>query len=304
MKKLYLIDGMSVAFRAYYAMEQSGLANQDGLPTGAIFSFVNIITSFLEKLHPVNIAVAFDCRQPTFRHKLYPEYKANRREFPEDLGTQLPYIKDFLRLIGITCIEQPGYEADDIIGTLSVQAAQNGMEVYCLTSDKDFYQLLNESVSVLRISKNTTDLELVKVGDVKGKFGVEASQVIDYLALIGDTSDNVPGVKGVGEKTAIPLLEQFGTLENIYKNIDKIEKERVKSLLVAGKDTAILSKELVTIDTAVPLGSISNEDLSHQAIAESNRTESSLNLLALKDTNYEELDKFFNQLNFKQLREK
>jgi len=285
MKKLFLIDGMGLAFRAYHAMNETRLTNKNGEPTGAIYGFANIITAFLEKEKPENIAVVFDCRQPTFRHKIYEQYKANRKEFPEDLGLQLPYIKNFLKLVGVPCLEKPGFEADDIIGTLSLNASNNKVDVYCLTSDKDFFQLLNENVFMLRNKKNSSDFELIGKNDVKEKFGVEPHQIVDYLALIGDTSDNVPGVKGIGEKTAIPLIEQFNNIETIYNNIDKIEKERTKKLLLDSKDFAFLSKELATIKTDVEL------DFDY-------------NSLVKTEPNYNELDNFFQYLGLKQLRKK
>ncbi|MDR0927655.1 MAG: DNA polymerase I [Ignavibacteria bacterium] len=284
MRKLYLIDGMSVAFRAYHAFGDTPLTNKDGLPTGAILGFANIITGFIEKEKPDNIAVCFDCRQPTFRHQLYPEYKANRKAFPEDLGVQLPYIKRFIELIGIRNIEMPGFEADDIIGTIS-HIASGDMQVYCLTSDKDFFQLLNDNVFLLRNKKGSTDFEVIGVNDVKERFGVRALQVVDYLALIGDTSDNIPGVKGIGEKSAIPLIEDYNTLENVYDNLDKIEKARTRKLLQEGKDSAFLSKTLVTIKTDIELP-FEIDDLM--------RT----------DINTAELDALFKELGFTQLRKK
>ena len=285
MKKLFLIDGMSLAFRAYHAMNETRLTNKNNEPTGAVYGFVNIITSFLEKEKPENIAVAFDCRQPTFRHKIFEQYKANRKEFPEDLAVQLPYIKNFLEFLGIPCIEKPGFEADDIIGTLAANASNNEVEVYCVTSDKDFFQLLNENVFILRNKKSSSELEVISKNDVKEKFGVEAHQVVDYLALIGDASDNVPGVKGIGEKTAIPLIEQFNDIETIYNKIDEIEKERTKKLLLESKDLAFLSKELVTIKTDVELGF-------------------EYNSLIKQETSFDELDELFQHLGFKHLREK
>jgi DNA polymerase-1 len=286
-KKLYLIDGMSIAFRAYFAMSQNNFTNKSGEPTGAIFGFVNIITSLLDKLAPKNIAVCFDCREKTFRRKLYANYKANRAEFPEELGVQLPYIKQFLDLIGIDRIELAGYEADDIIGTFSRIASENDVEVFCYTTDKDFYQLLNSNVNIIRNTreKGKEDFEIIRIGDVKEKFGVNTDEVVDYLALIGDVADNVPGIKGVGKKTAIPLIEKYKNIENIYANIDEIEKPRLKKLLENGKENAFLSKKLVTIDRNVPL------DVSYEAL---NR----------KNVNYVELDALFSHLGLRQQREK
>ena len=283
-QKLYLIDGMSIAFRAYFAMAQSNFTNKNNEPTGAVFGFASMLTNLLEKLNPKYIAICFDCKEKTFRHNLYPNYKANRAEFPEELGLQLPYIKQFLDLIGISRIELPGYEADDIIGTYCRKGFENNWEVFCWTIDKDFYQLLNENINIIRNSKekNKNDFEVIGVNDIKNIFGVRADEVIDYLALIGDSSDNIPGVKGIGEKTAIPLIEKYKTIENIYKNINQIDKERVKNLLIEGKENAYLSKKLVTIDKNVPL-------------------EINCDNLDIKEVNYEGLYELFSHLDLKQL---
>jgi DNA polymerase-1 len=243
--KLFLIDGMSVVFRAYHAMASSGLKNSENEPTGAVFAFSNIITSLMEKYNPKHIAVVFDRPEPTFRHNLYPEYKANRAEFPEELVPQLKRIKELLDLFHIPRVEKAGYEADDIIGTLAKQAAKEDWEVICITSDKDYYQF--------KPGKRGEDFEIVKTPQVIDKFGVMPNQVIDILGLIGDSSDNVPGAKGIGEKTATPLIQQYGSIEALYENLDKIERESVKTKLIASTELVKLSKYLVTIDINVPV---------------------------------------------------
>lgn len=283
MEKLYLVDGMAFVFRAYHAMLESGLQSPDGKPIGAVFSFVNTITSILEKKEPVEFAVVFDTAEPTFRHIQYPEYKANRDEFPEDLGPQLDKIKKFLDLAGIPRIEMPGFEADDIIGTLAKNASAQGREVFCLTSDKDFYQLVDANISLLKPQFRGQDFDSVGINEVFNKFGVTPDKVIDVLALLGDAVDNIPGVKGVGEKTAIPLVQKYGTLEALYENIEQIEKNAVKTKLVNSKNMAFLSKELVTIKTDVD---IENTDCK------------------LKDTKFHELDNFFQRMGFRQIRKK
>lgn len=275
---------MSIVFRAYHALSKANFKSPSGEPTGAIFGFTNIITNFLEKENPEYIAVAFDTREPTFRHIQFEEYKANRVEFPEELVPQLPKIKKLLDYLGINRIELPGYEADDIIGTLSNELGKNDTYVYCVTSDKDYMQLINDNVFILRPSPTQgEDFNLISYDEVKNKFGVTPDKVIDVLALTGDSVDNVPGVKGIGEKTAIPLIQQFGSLENLYENLDKIEKKSVKEKLEAEKENAFLSKELVTLDLNVPI------DLEIESLQK-------------KPVNFKELDNFFKDAGFTKIR--
>ncbi len=283
--KLYLIDGMSIVFRAYHAMSTSGLKSPNGEPTGAVFGFTNIITSLLERFNPQRIAVVFDRPEPTFRHKMYPEYKANRDEFPQELVPQLLRIKELLDLLNIPRIELSGYEADDIIGTLAKQASKNNWQVKCLTSDKDYYQLVDENISLMKPGKRGEDFEIINIPQVIEKFGVQPNQVIEVLALIGDSSDNIPGIKGVGEKTAIPLIQKYGNIENIYKNLNKIEKQSLKSKFEDSKDIAELSKVLVTIDVNVPLNY-------------------NIDDCKIKTPKYHEIDNFFAELGFNSIREK
>jgi DNA polymerase-1 len=247
------IDSMGLVFRAYHAMSKSGFKAPNGEPTGAVFGFANIITALLDREKPDFIAAAFDTSAPTFRHDKYDGYKAHRDEFPEELIPQMPRIKDFLRHIGIPVLELPGFEADDIIGTLAKQAGALGYDVRCLTSDKDYFQLVDDRISILRPGKDANAYDEYRREQVKEKMGVYPEQIIDLLALIGDASDNIPGVKGIGEKTAQPLIEKYGTVDNLYASIDDIERETVKKKLIEGKESAILSKELVTIHTEVPL---------------------------------------------------
>ncbi|MDT3738276.1 MAG: DNA polymerase I [Candidatus Kapabacteria bacterium] len=283
--KLFLIDGMSIVFRAYHAMSASGLRNSIGEPTGAVFAFSNIITSLIERYNPIHIAVVFDRAEPTFRHVKFPQYKANRDAFPEDLVPQLGRIKEFLDYVNIPRIEKAGFEADDIIGTLAKQAAFEGWEVICITSDKDYYQLVEGNISLMKPGKRGEDFDIVNTPQVFEKFGVLPSQVIDVLGLIGDSSDNVPGVKGIGEKTAIPLIQKFGTIENLYDNLHEIEKESVRIKLDSSKDIAYLSKYLVTIDVNVPL-------------------EFTINDCRPSGTKFPELDNFFSVMGFSTIRSK
>lgn len=287
MQKIYLIDGMSIVFRAYYAMQNTRFTNKDNTPTGAILGFINILTSLLEQFSPEYIAVVFDRSEPTFRHKLYPEYKANRIKMPEDLAEQIPFIKSFVDLCGMKRIEKPGFEADDIIGTLAQYAKGNEIEVYCITSDKDFFQLVHDSIFILRNKRDSSDYEKIGAEGVVEKMGVLPSQVIDFLALTGDSSDNVPGVRGVGEKTALSLLEKYSSLNDIYENLETDEtiKDSLRKKLVTDKEMAFLSKELVTIDTNVPL-------------------EITIDDLQLASADFTAIDDFFASLDFKQLRVK
>jgi len=286
MNKIFLVDGMSLVFRAYHALAQANFRSPDGMPTGAIYGFVNIVTNFLEKENPEYIAVAFDTSAPTFRHEKYDFYKANRAEFPKDLQPQLPIIKKILDLIGVPRIEFPGYEADDIIGTIAKKNANSENHFFLVTSDKDFYQLIDENISVFKPSSfKNEDFEIVSYSGVYDKFGVSPQQVIDVLALTGDSVDNIPGIKGIGEKTAIPLIQQWGTLDKLYENLDSIQKESLRNKLIEGKEFAYISKELATIDTNVDL----NFDIE---------------LLKRKPTNFNELDALFKQLGFTKIRQR
>lgn len=286
MDKIFLVDGMSLVFRAYHALAQANFRSPDGIPTGAIYGFTNIITNFLEKENPEYIAVAFDTSAPTFRHEKYDFYKANRAEFPKDLEPQLPIIKQILDLIGIRRIEIPGFEADDIIGTIAKKNANHKNHFFLVTSDKDFYQLVDENISVLKpASFKNEDFEVISYSGVYEKFGVSPSQVIDVLALTGDSVDNIPGVKGIGEKTAIPLIQQWGSLDKLYENVDSIQKESLRNKLIEGKDSAYISRELATINTNIDI-KIDIESLKR------------------KPVNFNELDALFKQLGFTKIRQR
>lgn len=257
--KFLLFDAMGLVFRAYHAMSKMGLQSPNGELTGAVFGFGNILATILNKEKPDFVCIAFDTAAPTFRHEKYEQYKAHRPEFPAELVPQLQRIKEMVECLRLTQVELPGYEADDIIGTLAKQAAQlatdNGepLEIYCVTSDKDYCQLVSDKIKLLRPGFSLGEYEIVDLKGVEAKFGVHPSQVVDVLALIGDASDNVPGVKGVGEKTAIPLIQKFGNLETLYENLHTIEKDSVRKKLETDREMAFLSKELVTLHTTVPL---------------------------------------------------
>lgn len=252
--KLYLIDTMGLVFRAYHALLRSGFQSPKGEPTGAVFGVANILATLLERESPIHIAAVFDTKEPTFRHEKYELYKANRQAFPEELVPQLGRIKQLIDLSGIKRIEMPGFEADDIIGTLAKNAGNNKMDTICITSDKDYFQLVNDHVKVYRPSKgSSSDYDVFDAEKVREVFGVYPNQVIDVLALQGDSSDNVPGVKGIGEKTALSLINEYGSLEKVYESLESIKKNAVRNNLTEHREMAYLSKELVTIHTDVPL---------------------------------------------------
>jgi DNA polymerase I len=253
--KFFLFDAMSLVFRAYHAMAKMNLQAPNGELTGAVYGFANILSTILSKEKPDYIGIAFDTPAPTFRHEKFAKYKAHRPEFPKELVPQLARIKEMIALLNITQIEMPGFEADDVIGTLTTRfGTTENLDVYCITSDKDYCQLVNEHVKLFRPGFSMGEYDIVDIAGVHAKFGVTPEQVIDVLALIGDASDNVPGVKGIGEKTAIPLVQQYGSLENIYQNLDAL-KDSVRTKLENDRDIAFLSKELVTLDTNVPFES-------------------------------------------------
>ncbi len=250
---LYLLDGMALAYRAYFAFMNRPLINSRGENTSAIYGFTTTLMRILDVEKPDHIAVAFDTKEPTFRHRKFAEYKATRQKMPEDMVTQLDRIKDVVRAYQTPILELPGFEADDIIGTLARRAEKEGVLTYMVTADKDYMQLISPLIKMYRPGKAGTDREIVEEPEVKEKFGVAPDQVIDVLALMGDTSDNVPGVPGIGEKTAIPLIQKFGNLDALYARLEEIPQKGVREKLTANRQQAYLSKELVTIHTGVPL---------------------------------------------------
>ena len=252
-KKLFLLDAMALIYRAHFAFSKAPRISSKGLNTGAVLGFTNTLLEVIQKEKPTHIAVAFDTPEPTFRHQSFEAYKANRQEQPEDIRTAIPICKHILNGFGVPVIEMPGFEADDIVGTLAKQACAQGFQVYMMTSDKDYCQLVNECVFVYRPAFMGNGPEIYDVQKVLAKFGVEkVSQVIDILGLMGDSVDNIPGIPGVGEKTAQKLIAEFGSVENLIANTDKLSgklKENVVNFAAQG----LLSKQLATIDTNVPV---------------------------------------------------
>lgn len=249
---LVLVDGSSLAFRAFFALATSNLRSADGTPTWAVLGFFNSLFDLIEKYAPQMMAVCFDLSGPTFRHIEFEEYKAHRDEMPDDLRVQWPIIKAGIQALSIPLYELAGYEADDIIGTVAKQAEDRDLPVMILTGDKDAFQLLDGKIQVLMPSKETK-LAVYGRQEVFDKMGVWPEQIIDYKALCGDTSDNIPGVKGIGPKTAVQLLGEYKTLDGIYANLDKIKSASVKTKLETSKDIAYQSQRLATIVLDVPL---------------------------------------------------
>lgn len=242
-KTLYVIDASSYYYRAYYAIRS--LTNSKGFPTNAIYGFTNMLIKILNDFNPTHVVCVFDSKEPTFRNDLYKEYKANREEMPDDLKPQVPYIKNVIKSLNISVLEKPGFEADDIIGAVCEKAKD--IEVFIISGDKDLMQLVSDKIKMIDTMKD----RIISTKEVKEKFGVTPDKVIDVLGLAGDSSDNVPGLPGVGEKTATKLITEFGSIENIYKNIDKVSKTKLKENLIKFKDLLFLSKKLVTIDKNV-----------------------------------------------------
>ncbi|QPJ63583.1 MAG: DNA polymerase I [Candidatus Nitronauta litoralis] len=245
---LYLIDGSAYIFRAFYGVRHH-LTNSKGMPTNALYGFTTMLMKVVREEGPDYLAVIFDTKEKTFRHDLFPEYKANRGEPPEDLKAQFPYFKELVDCFNITTLSREGYEADDIIGTLARQGERNGMHVVIVSGDKDMMQLVGPDIVMLDTMKNKTLGE----AEVEEKFGVKPERVIEVLGLMGDSSDNVPGVAGVGPKTAADLIQKYGSMAGLYEKLDSIDKKKLKEKLEIHKDNAFLSRKLVTIDTEMTL---------------------------------------------------
>ena len=247
-QKLVLIDGHSILNRAFYGVPD--LSNAEGLHTNAIYGFLNIMFKILEEEKPEYLAVAFDVHAPTFRHKMYEAYKGTRKPMPEELREQVPVMKEILKAMHITIMEQAGLEADDILGTLAKKAEQAGLEVSLVSGDRDLLQIATDHIKI-RIPKTKqgrTEIEDYYAADVLAAYQVTPLQFIELKALMGDTADNIPGVPKVGEKTATELMTTYGSIENIYANIESLTKKSIKASLQENKELADLSKVLATIE--------------------------------------------------------
>lgn len=251
--KLLLIDGHSILNRAFYGVPD--LTNSAGMHTNAVYGFLNIMFKVLEEENPTNFAVAFDVKPPTFRHEMYAEYKGTRKGMPDELREQVPLIKEVLAAMKVTIVELPGYEADDILGTLAKRGEKEGMSVSIITGDRDLLQLATKNILIRipKTKKGGTEVENYYEDDVIEKYQVTPLEFIDVKALMGDASDNIPGVASVGEKTATSLIKEYHSVENLYNNIENITKKKLKENLENNKDTAFLSKALATINIESPV---------------------------------------------------
>lgn len=272
MKRLVLIDGSSYMYRAFYALPP--LTSPKGEPTGAIYGFIRMLSSLIKEVNPDYIAVVFDLSKKTFRHKKVKSYKATRQETPDLLKEQIPKIKEILKLWGIKVLELEGYEADDIIATLT-KKFKNSYEVLIVSPDKDMIQLVDKNVKLLNPIQNI----IYDVEKVKEKYGIFPNQFVDYQSIVGDSVDNIKGVKGVGKKTAVSLLNQYGSLDEIIKNLDSLKpkiKEAFEKSIDALKEAKFLVKLKDDIDLNIPIEE-----------------------LEIKNTNWEGLKKVFEELGFK-----
>ncbi|MGE0566301.1 MAG: 5'-3' exonuclease H3TH domain-containing protein, partial [Bacteroidia bacterium] len=252
-KKLFLLDAFALIYRAYFAFSNNPRINSKGLNTSAIFGFCNTLLEILNKEKPTHIAVVFDTEEPTQRHIEFESYKANREEMPEDLQAALPYIFDLIKGFNIEVIGLPGYEADDLIGTLARKAEEKGFITYMMTPDKDYGQLVTDNVFIYKPARMGNGAEIQGIDEICKKWEIEnVNQLIDILGLMGDKVDNIPGIPGVGEKTAIQFIKSYGSIEGLYENTDKL-KGKMKEKVELNKDLAFQSKKLASIIIDCPI---------------------------------------------------
>ncbi|MFO8163244.1 MAG: DNA polymerase I [Desulfatiglandales bacterium] len=275
-KTLYIVDGSSYIHRAFHAIRN--LSNSKGFPTNAIFGFTKMLMKLLDDKSPDYVAVAFDVKGPTFRHKIFKDYKATRPPMPDELVVQIPYIKDVVDNFSVTMLEKEGYEADDIIGTIAIRASNQGFNVIIVSSDKDFRQTLSKNI----VMWDPMSEKVLDYAALKHNYGIEPEQVIEVMALAGDSIDNIPGIPGIGEKTALSLIQQFHSIENLFQNTNQLTKASLKKKIEEFKEQALLSKKLVTIKNSVPV-------------------DINLDDLRLGSPKKEELAEIFRKLEFKSL---
>jgi len=281
-KKIFLLDGMALVYRAYFAFSKNPRITSYGFNTSAIFGYVNTLLDVLKKEKPTHIGVSFDTAAPTARHDEYEHYKAHRDEQPEDITKALPYILKITEAMRIPLLIRDGFEADDIIGTLAKKAEQQGFDVYMMTPDKDFGQLVSEHIFIYKPARMGNDFEILGVPEVLKRWEItDIKQVIDILGMWGDAVDNIPGIPGIGEKTAKLLVQKYGSMEGLYEHVDEL-KGKQKENVINFKEQAFLSKRLATIDINVPIDLVEEE-------------------LILEEPNKEEVEKLFTELEFKTL---
>ena len=274
--RVFLIDGHGLCYRAFYAVK--ALKNSKGQPTNAVFGFCNILRKMLERCKPTHVAVCFDVAKQTHRQKKFAAYKIQRQAMPDDLVIQMNTIRDVVRAYGFPIFELEGFEADDVMATLGLRFAKKNTDVFLATDDKDMAQLVNDHIKLYSPRQET----VIDAKDVAEKFGVTPGQITDYIALAGDVSDNIPGVKGIGEKGACKLLSEFKSLEGVYQHVDQVTPTKLQEKLMASKQEAFLSKELATLDPHVPLDAVLDD-------------------LAFPDPDRAKLFALFNELEFRKL---
>jgi len=252
-ERFFIVDGMAIAYRAHFALIRQPLVTSDGRHVSATHGFLRAILKLIKDENPDYIAIAFDSREKTFRHQKYPEYKATREKMPFEMVPQIGWIKEVVEAMNIPLLEMPGWEADDIIGTLALKARERGLQSFMVTGDKDFMQLVNEDIFMYSPATGRSELTVYDAEKVREKWGVGPERIVDLLALMGDSSDNVPGIPGVGEKTAVKLLTQYGSFDEVLAHAEEQKNARVREGLKKGRESGILSRELVTIDTDVPV---------------------------------------------------
>ena len=248
-KRLFLLDSYALAFRMFYAYYKSPLINSAGLNVSMVHGYWGAVLRILDTHKPTHFAIVRDVSAPTFRHELYPEYKANRGPMPEEMVVQMPLLQETLLASGATLLSEPGYEADDVMASVAVAAEKAGFDqIFIVTKDKDMSQIVNEKIHLFHLEKGAEGIDFGPE-QVLEKYGVPPSKIRDYLALMGDSSDNIPGVPKIGPKTAAQLLNEFDNIDNLYLNLDKISKKGLLENLRENKEKAFLSRELVTLQT-------------------------------------------------------
>ena len=252
-QKLFLIDGSALAYRSYFAFIQNPLVNSRGENTSAIFGFVRTLFKILDEEKPDYLGIVFDTSEPTFRHQTYKAYKATREKMPDEMSDQLPLLRQVIEALRIPMIEVPGYEADDILATLARQAKHQGLEVYLVTSDKDLMQIVDSDIKIYNLRRRIDESEILGPAEVENRMGVPPAKIVDFLALVGDSSDNIPGVPKIGQKTAAQLLKRFENLETILDRVDELDKPSIRDSLKEHVEQARISQKLVTLDLRAPV---------------------------------------------------